>query len=161
LVRLHPSFLKILNKDRLTTVANLPSLTVVEARHQDRLISIVVGDEEMKGTMATACSWYCRFLQSKFRSHWHQLAPALVGLDDTSTIPRPGDLVVVYNFVIAVAQLLKSRQELALVDIVDELDNENLLKPQPDEERAMPNQIVFAAFGWLSAYLKTREQYIV
>jgi hypothetical protein len=68
--------------------------------------------------------------------------------------------VVVYNFVIAVAQLLKSRQELALVDIVDKLDNENLLKPQPDEERAMPNHIVFAAVGWLSAYLKPREQHL-
>jgi hypothetical protein len=79
----------------------------------------------------------------------------LVGLYDTSTTPTPGDLVVVYNFVIAVAQLLKTRQELALVDIVDELDNENLLKPQPDEERAKPNQIVFAAVGWLSAYLKS------
>jgi hypothetical protein len=107
----------------------------------------------MKGTLATACLWYCRFLQSKFRSHWHLLAPSLVGLYDTSTTPTPGDLVVVYNFVITVAQLLKTRQELALVDIVDELDNENLLKPQPDEERAKPNQIVFAAVGWLSAYL--------
>lgn len=129
---------------------NLPSLTVVETRHQDRLISIIVGDEARKGTLATACSWYCRFLQSKFRSHWHLLAPSLVGLYDASTTPTPGDLVVVYNFVITVAQLLKTRQQLALVDIVDELDNENLLKPQLDEERAMPNQIVFAAVGWLS-----------
>jgi len=94
--------------------------------------------------------WYAHYLQSKFNHHWHLLATALVGLDDHSTAPRPGDLVVVYKYVILVATLLKTRKDLALVQIVDELDNENLLKPQMDEGRAVPNQIVFATLGWLS-----------
>ena len=67
-------------------------------------------------------------------------------------MPASGDLVIVYSFVIEVAKLLKTIRNLALVEIVDELDNQNMLKPQMDEERAIPNQIVFAALGWLSMH---------
>jgi hypothetical protein len=85
-----------------------------------------------------------------FKETWHLLAPSLVGLADNSPEPSPGDLVVVYNFVLAVALLLSGKQNITLVEVVDELDNNNLLKPQMDGERAKPNQIVFAAFAWLS-----------
>jgi len=78
------------------------------------------------------------------------LAPALVGIDDESTAPKKGDLVVVYNFLMTVARLLKTQSSLALSEIVDELDNELQLKQQLDGERAIPNQLVFAAMGWLS-----------
>lgn len=93
--------------------------------------------------------WYGRYLQSKFHHHWHLLTPALVGLENNAK-PAPGDLVIVYCFVTEVAKLLKTRKNLALVEIVDELDNQQLLKPQMDEERAILNQIVFATLGWLS-----------
>ena len=85
-----------------------------------------------------------------FKETWHLLAPSLVGLADSSPEPSPGDLVVVYNFVLAVALLLSGKQNITLVEVVDELDNNNLLKPQMDGERAKPNQIVFAAFALLS-----------
>jgi hypothetical protein len=42
------------------------------------------------------------------------------------------------------------KKNVALVEFVDQLDNDSLLKPQLDDERAKPNQIVFAALGWLS-----------
>jgi hypothetical protein len=137
-------------------------LILDEIHQQDRLVSIIVGDVEIKGTrtLQAASSWYCLFLRNKFNAHWHLLARALVGLSDNSLAPAPGDPVVVYNFVIAVAELLKKRKDLTLVDIVDELYNVNLLKIQLDEERAAPNQIIFAAVGWLSAYLQSREQYL-
>ena len=102
-----------------------------------------------------SCLWYGRYLQSKFYHHWHLLAPALVGLEDNSTMPASGDLVIVYSFVIGVAKLLKTIRNLALVEIVDELDNQNMLKPQMDEERAIPNQIVFATLGWLSMHRRS------
>jgi len=85
-----------------------------------------------------------------FSRHWHLLRSTLKGLDDKSTVPQRGDLTIVYGFIITVAKLLKTKENLALVDIVDELDNGDILKPQLDEERAIPNQIVFAALGWLS-----------
>jgi hypothetical protein len=110
----------------------------------------MVGDQLVKGSLATSCTWYVLFLESKFRNHWHLLVPALKGLDNESTGPQTGDLVVVYDFIITVARLLKTRKDLALVEVVDELDNQDMLKPQLDEERAIPNQIVFAALGWLS-----------
>jgi hypothetical protein len=84
-----------------------------------------------------------------FNTGWHILAPTLVGLEDNTSTPRSGDLVAFYNSVTAVTKILKTRKDVALVEIVNELDNENKLKPQLDEERAMPNQIVFAVIGWL------------
>jgi hypothetical protein len=56
------------------------------------------------------------------------LAPVLVGIDDESTVPKLGDLVVVYKFVMTVARLLKTQTSLALSEVVDELDNEFQLK---------------------------------
>jgi hypothetical protein len=127
-------------------------LTPEERQKQDDLVSILVGDQSIKGSLADSCLWYGRYLQSKFYRHWHLLAPALVGIEDNSTKPAPGDLVIVYSFVIEVAKLLKTRRNLALVEIVDELDNQSMLKPQMDEERAIPNQMVFATLGWLSMH---------
>ncbi len=60
---------------------------------------------------------------------------------------------MIYSFVHEIAKLLKSTADLALVTIVDELDNANLLKPQLDEERAFPNQAVWTAIGWLSTFV--------
>jgi uncharacterized membrane protein YqjE len=134
----------------LTSVANLPPLTEDETQQQDCLISFIVGDTIIKGSLATACVWYARFLRYKFNSHWHLLAPVLVGIDDESTAPKRGDLVIVYKFVMTVARLLKTQTSLALSEIVDELDNELQLKQQLDGERAIPNQLVFAAIGWLT-----------
>jgi hypothetical protein len=127
-------------------------LTPEERQKQDDLVSILVGDQMIKGSLADSCLWYGRFLQSKFYRHWRLLAPALVGVEDNSTTPASGDLVIVYSCLIEVAKLLKTRRNLALVEIVDELDNQNMLKPQMDEERAIPNQIVFATLGWLSMH---------
>ena len=123
-----------------------------ERQKQDELFSLLVDDQVIKGSLADSCLWYGRYLQSKFHHHWCFLAPALVGLEDNSKKPASGDLATVYSFVIEVAKLLKTRRNLALVDIVDELDNWNMLKPQMDEERAILNQVVFATLGWLSMY---------
>ncbi|KAI9861544.1 MAG: hypothetical protein M1813_005154 [Trichoglossum hirsutum] len=128
----------------------LVTLTDSELHCRDSLILLIVGDQLVKGSLATSCTWYAEFLELKFRHHWHLLRSALKGLNDESIQPQTRDLVVVYDFVIAVAQLLKTKKDLALVEIVDELDNRDFLKQQLDDERAIPNQIVFATLGWLS-----------
>src|SRR5436305_6768803 len=79
-------------------------LTPEELQKQDELIFILVGDQVIKGSLADSCLWYGRYLQSKFYHHWHLLAPSLVGLEDNSTTPASGDLVIVYKFVIEVAK---------------------------------------------------------
>ena len=129
---------------------NLPKLTYEESQCQGKLIDFIVGDDLRKGSLQRACQWYSRHLQMRFRMIWHLLAPSLQGLVDDSTEPRPGDLVIVYNFVLEVALLLSKKKNIALVEFVDELDNNGMLKAQMDDERAKPNQIVFAALGWLS-----------
>lgn len=124
-------------------------LTAQERQKRDDLVTFLVGGEVIEGSLADSCLWYGRYLQSKFYNHWHLLAPALAGLEDSPT-PVSGDLVIVYYFVIEVAKLLQTRKDIALVEIVDQLDNQQLLQPQMDEKRAILNQIVFATLGWLS-----------
>ena len=142
---------KTCRKERLTQFLEISiALTENERQKQDALIHFLVAGASIKGILATACCWYSVFLQSKFKLHWHILAMSLDGLDDNSTAPSRGDLSVVYTFVHEIAKMLKSTANLALVTIVDELDNANLLKPQLDEERAIPNQAVWAAIGWIS-----------
>lgn len=133
-------------------IASLPPLTDAERQRQDYLLALIVGDNLIKDSLADACIWYSRFLRYKFISHWHLLAPTIVGLDDISTGPRQGDFVVVYNFAITVARLLKTQSSLALAEIVDGLENEEQLKQQLDSERALHNQAVFAVVGWLSLF---------
>lgn len=116
-----------------------------------------MGDNLIKGSLADACIWYSRFLRHKFISHWHLLAPTLIGLDDDSTGPKQGDLVVVYNFAITIARLLKTQSNLALAEIVDGCENEQQLKQQLDSERALHNQAVFAVAGWLSKKRLTEQ----
>lgn len=130
-------------------------LTEEELKKQDELIKFLTGEQMIKGSMISSCLWYTRYLQSKFRSQWHLLVSALVGLEHNSPKPAPGDFIVVYSFMKEVAKLLKNRRNLALVEVVDELDNQRLLKPQMDTERAVLNQVVFAALGWLSMYRPT------
>ena len=131
----------------------LPDLSPEEQAARDKLISYIVAQDIWKGTVYNASVWYSRYLQSRFIEHWHALVKALVGLDDETEVPRPNDLIVVFDFVLRVAEVLKTRKSCALTDIVDALDNDDVLKDQLDEERAIPNQIVFAAVGWLSMRL--------
>ncbi|KAH8602771.1 hypothetical protein B0O99DRAFT_9013 [Bisporella sp. PMI_857] len=126
------------------------ALTDMELRKQDALLKFITGDEQIKGWLASACVWYAGYLRRQFCSHWHLLAPTLVNIEEGSTAPASGDHVVLYEFVFAIAKLLKTRRNLALVEIVDDLENRGVLKEQGDGERAASNQIVFAAWGWLS-----------
>lgn len=147
---LSPKALSRIRTMEIQEYEKMGALTDAERQKQDNLIVLITGDQLIKGSLADSCLWYSRYLRSRFHNHWHLLAPALVGLEDNSLAPASGDMVVVYEFVLAVAKLLKNKPDLALVEIVDELENRGLLKQQLDDVRAIPNQVVFAALGWLT-----------
>ncbi|KAG4437547.1 hypothetical protein IFR05_006981 [Cadophora sp. M221] len=130
-------------------------LTPEELKSHDAFFTSVFNSRLSTSQFASIRSWYSQFLYWKFRAHWHLLRRALRGLDEDSPSPRPGDLVTVYNFLATVGELLKTRENLALVEVVDELDNNGALKEQLDRERSVPNQVVFAAIGWLSMLYDT------
>ena len=95
--------------------------------------------------------WYAKFLESRYRGAWTTvIREALRDLWDFSNEPRPDEIGVVYRFMSIVAESLLGIRGLAMVDIVDQVANLRLLKDQRDGERAVPNQLVFAAVGWLS-----------
>jgi len=122
---------------------------------------LLLGKQTITKSLREACDWYASFLESKFRESWIPLLrPCLEGLNETRSGPYSGDLAIVYKFMKVVAETLMMNEELALVDVVDALDNQQLLKSNDPsnengeqelpEERAVPNQLAFAALGWLS-----------
>jgi len=123
-----------------------------------QLVSLIVGDELPRGSLKDSCAWYTNFLEERFISQWESLCCALKGLPDQPVTPQIGEIAIVYAFVIAVAELLKTKRDVALVEIVDHLDNSDFLKLQLDDQRAAPNQIVFAAIGWLSRFSHGRHR---
>jgi len=125
-------------------------LNDAELKQQDTFLVLMTGDEIIKGWLASSYIWYARHLQFKFRQNWSLIALSLASIPDESTEPAPGDLVAVYEFVIVVLTLFKNRRKVTLVEIVDELSNRDILKQQLDEDRAKPNQLVWATIGWLS-----------
>jgi len=97
--------------------------------------------------------WYSKFLEARFKRSWTAVTrEALKYLGPTFNEPQPDEIGRVYNYMSVVAKLLleKGRRELALVDITDEADNLHLIKDQRDGGRAIPDQLAFAAVGWLS-----------
>jgi hypothetical protein len=137
----------------LISLANFAKLNPEEQQAQDKLMRFIVAEDIWKGTVYSACSWYSQYLQSKFLDHWHSLSAALVGLDTELKAPKNNEFVILFGFMLKVAEIFKTQSACALTDIVDGLSNDGLLKDQLDEVRAIPNQIVFAAVGWLSMQL--------
>lgn len=134
----------------LTWLAGCSILTTEELICRGKLIALIISDQPLERSLRSACDWYVENLQYKIKSHWHMIVPALAGIEDNSLSPKPGDLVIVYEFILFVAKLLRGRENLGLADVVDELGNNLRLKPQIDEERAVPFQLAFATMGWLS-----------
>ena len=117
---------------------------------RDRFVSILIGQQKNEGTLREACEWYLGYLESQFKESWTTLLrPTLAGLNDATSTPMKEDIAVIYRFISIVADSLRQKSMLALSDIVDDLDNEGLLK-DTDEYRSLPCQLVFAAVGWIS-----------
>ena len=110
-------------------------------------------EAEADRILAACVVWYGKFLECRFRGAWTTVTrEALRNLDPRCNVPQPGEIGTVYGFMSVVARLLLEvgHRGLAISDISDQAANIRLFKDQKDAERAIPNQLVFAAVGWLS-----------
>jgi len=107
------------------------------------------GDE-----LKEACAWYMNFLEFKIREAWPNLfVPVLrnpVAAAATQSAPSNEDLAIAFQILQTILREL-SREGLALINIVDKLYNEHLLR-ETDDERSHANQLVFASLGWISEF---------
>jgi len=96
--------------------------------------------------------WYYKFLECRFARGWEILRGSLRDLNEYAPDPLPGEFAVVYKALGIAAKLLMDEESCALSDILDELMHppHNMLRDQMGEERAVPNQMVFAMLGWLT-----------
>lgn len=132
----------------------IPSEQDCEARAD--FFRVLLGQDEADSLVKPCVEWYGRFLESRFRGAWPRIVrEALRNLNKQYNEPQPGEIGVVYRLMSEVAEQLlrwdrrREGGELSMVGIVDKLDNLHLLE-RTDEERAIQNQLVFAAVGWLS-----------
>jgi hypothetical protein len=113
----------------------------------------LINEQQPSETLRDAINWYEDFLRAKFNSAWTTLLrPTLEGLNGNSPLLQRCDDPIIYRFMTRVAQQLSEKKDVALTDFVDELSNEEGLLKEPDEDRSLPFQLVFAAIGWLSMF---------
>jgi hypothetical protein len=122
---------------------------------QNAFIFAVTGKpfESRSHTLTKSCNWYTAYLEFKITDAWKTLfRPILQNIKSTSTSPCDHDISIAFQFLTAVVLELE-RRELALVNIVDQMYNKELLVDLPTEtDRSRANQLVFAALGWISMY---------
>jgi hypothetical protein len=105
----------------------------------------------MTSSLHSSCQWYRKYLKNNITNYWPLIQSALNGVDEYSARPSPKEFEIVIKFVLEIARYLVTERELALTDIVDPLVNAEFFKPEldKDEDRIIPNQLVFAVMGWL------------
>lgn len=116
---------------------------------QHAFLTSVTGETLGSDLLETACEWYLSFLESRIREAWaYLICPVVVDTNPFSDQPSSGDMAGTFRFLTAMVSEFR-REELALVQIVDTLYNSGILK-ETDDDRSHANQLVFAAFGWIS-----------
>jgi len=111
--------------------------------------------------LESACKWYISFLECRIRESWDALFQRVLAVDinENTATPSNEDLSVAFQLLTAVV-LACEKEELALIEIVDDLDNKRFLR-YTDEERSDALQLAFAAFGWISKSHESIPTYLL
>lgn len=128
-----------------------PETIPLASLSQTHFIAEILGGVAENELLENASRWYIIFLECKIRKAWRSLfIPVL--RNAVSTPPSDEDLALAFQILQIIINRAK-QENLALIELVDSLDNSHLLKsPDPDdEERAEANQLVLAAFGWITS----------
>jgi hypothetical protein len=116
---------------------------------QEAFVFAVTGSIRRSDTLNYAWKWYLLFLERKIRVAWVPLfRPILQNINEYAYAPCDDDMAMGMRVLTAIALDLR-RSEIALVEIVDGLYNQDLLK-ETDVERSVACQMVFVALGWIS-----------
>lgn len=117
------------------------------------LIFLLVDNQTITPSLNSACEWYQQYLKDRVANYWPLIRSALKGVERSSESPSKKDFAVVISFVHDVARHLATEKDVTLCDIVDELVNAKLFKPElyedHNQDQIIPNQLVFTVIGWL------------
>jgi len=127
------------------------SLGHISSAHQAFFFAITGDISRDSDTQNAAWKWYFHFLKCKIREAWVPLfRPILKNIDEYSYTPRDDDIATGMRVLTAIVSELQ-RSNVTLVDIIDGLYNQDLLK-DVDVDRSTAYQMVFVAFGWISKH---------
>jgi len=140
-----------LSNDVQNGAVPLKTFAVEEGKVFPALISLLIDNQPITPALEASCHWYKRYLRIKIKTHWTLIRSALSSVEQFSSNPRIDEFDAVISFILEIARQLITKKDLALTDIVDELANAKHFKTQLDEDenRVIPNQLVFTVIGWL------------
>jgi hypothetical protein len=116
---------------------------------QEALIFAISGGIRRSIFLNAAWKWYFNFLERKINEAWASLlSSVLQHAIPSSSAPDNKNLTVAIQALTAILLELR-RGDLALVEIVDGLYNQGLLK-ETYVNRSRASQMVFVALGWIS-----------
>ena len=132
-------------------------MTTLSESEAQFMLSILGEVSNSESPMKEACAWYVGFLECKIREAWNTLfRDLLIAIDPLTNEPYPftdrpcsGEISAAFVVLTTIVRECSERESLALTDLVDKLYNENQLKETDEEERALANQLAFAAFSWI------------
>jgi hypothetical protein len=110
----------------------------------------IVGEKPGPDLQPT-CIWFINFLESKIKEGWILFSSVLKDVDPYEEEPCSEAVSSAFK-VLENIVLYLAREKVSLTDIVDALYNSNMLR-DTDNERSHANQLVLAAFGWISKYI--------
>lgn len=135
------------------------SIEINDSIARVQFLKALIADQQKEGTLKEACKWMTKYLENKFVENWPLVQAPLAGLDHPVAAPADGEISLVYRLLTKVVQLLSTKAELALSDLVEELldgDSESpsrfLKEFDDDDEREKLFQYVFMLLGWLSTF---------
>lgn len=116
----------------------------------DDFILAVTSEELSSQLVENASEWYLAFLKSRIEEGWASIfEPVLTEVETTTHEPTTKDLCYVFQIFITIVNIMKKQENIALVDIVDQLYSTGALK-STDEFQSHATQMAFVAFGWTS-----------
>jgi hypothetical protein len=116
---------------------------------QEALIFAISGGIRRSIFLNTAWKWYFDFLERKINEAWAPLLSSILqNAIPSSSAPNDKNLTVAIQALTTIVLELR-RGDLAMVEIVDGLYNQSLLK-ETDENRSGASHMVFVALGWIS-----------
>lgn len=121
-----------------------------ERKRVSELIEFLSEGQPGTDSFLVACNWYVDFIDSKIRAHWSVIRRVVAGVEADASSPNADDIAKVDKVLAFIARDFSQKKDFALVEIVNDLINEELIVDNPTDERVGLHQLMFTFVGWLS-----------
>ncbi|KAH6690765.1 hypothetical protein BKA61DRAFT_285930 [Leptodontidium sp. MPI-SDFR-AT-0119] len=114
------------------------------------LLFAMCGETSTSEPIIAAAEWFIQLLRSRCKAAWNPIiGPLLETTNSVAVGPSDRNLCTMFRMLRTIVLTTKNREEVALCDLVQAVDDEETL-PFIDDDRWHATLMVFVALGWLS-----------